>query len=632
MRRSLLLLAVCGAAVAIVLASVTGSKARTEKGRSGGGALTGSSLSGKPTLAPPPAVELNGGWRYRADPHNVGVAHSWGQGGGPATGWTSVSIPNDFNPTVASSSDRGTVGWYEVKFTGPAQARDRSWDVNFESIRRHATVWLNGEEIGSNSDPYAPFSLPASSLKPRGANTLIVRVDNFRGAGSLPEDWWNWGGIMGPVTLEPVGRLALADLGVMPQLGCHYGCANLDVQGLITSRSLQRLAPRIVVRVSDPSGRIVAVRTHAMSHPGVVDFKVPVPAPLSLWSPAHPSLYGVRVEVRAGDRLEQVKSLQVGLRSVRVRDGILYLNGSRLWLRGASIHEDMLGRGAALDESDIGTLVSELRSLGANITRSHYLLSERLLDALDQAGILVWEQPPVDHADPLLRSGAGRSRALAALRSTLLGDRSHPSVIINSVGNELSPDPDRTPGTLSYLGQAIALTRRLDPASAVALDTYCYPGFPKQRIYSKLDVLGISSYFGWYTGRPGHSIASFSQLEPFMRTAHARYPRQALAVSEYGAEGLYDGAANVKGTYEFQSDYVRRTLDVLDRLPFVNGSIYWTLREFAVGPGWTGGAPLPPGDQPDGIHHKGLISYDGTPKLALTTVEQLFGQTPGFVH
>ena len=47
---------------------------------------------------------------------------------------------------------------------------------------------------------------------------------------------------------------------------------------------------------------------------------------------------------------------------------------------------------------------------------------------------------------------------------------------------------------------------------------------------------------------------------------------------------LFDGPATVKGTYAFQSNYVQRTYSVLDQLPFMNGGIYWTLREFAVEP------------------------------------------------
>ena len=101
--------------------------------------------------------------------------------------------------------------------------------------------------------------------------------------------------------------------------------------------------------------------------------------------------------------------LRTGLRSVQVRHGLLYLNGRRLWLHGAAIHEDVAGRGAALSDGDIDTIVSELRSLGANITRAHYLLSPRLLDALDAAGIMVWAQPPVDHADAVLRRPRGRA-------------------------------------------------------------------------------------------------------------------------------------------------------------------------------------------------------------------------------
>ena len=84
----------------------------------------------------------------------------------------------------------------------------------------------------------------------------------------------------------------------------------------------------------------------------------------------------------------------------------------------AAIHEDIQGHGAALSDADIGTIVSELHTLGANVTRAHYLLSPRLLDALDAAGIMVWAQPPVDHADRTLRSSHGRAQALAALNST----------------------------------------------------------------------------------------------------------------------------------------------------------------------------------------------------------------------
>jgi Glycosyl hydrolases family 2, TIM barrel domain/Glycosyl hydrolases family 2, sugar binding domain/Glycosyl hydrolases family 2 len=587
------------------------------------------------TTHPPASVNLSAGWRSVPDPSNLGVAEDWGQGGGEAQPWQPVQMPNDFNATVAGAPNSGTVAWYETEFTGPLLTPGRAWRIAFESVRRNAQVWLNGYNIGSNSDPYAPFSLPATTLLPGQKNLLIVRVDNIRNRDTLPEDWWDWGGIMGPVTLEPVGRLTLTNLGVMPELSCRYRCGDLLVQGKLSSRTLGSLASDVVVTVTAPNGAS-STSHHHVSKLGAngatqLNFRVPVRRPVALWSPRSPALYRVRVDVVAGGRVEQTQSLKVGMRSVEVHKGLLYLNGRRLWLHGASIHEDIAGHGAALTDADIATIVSELKAVGANVTRTHYLLSPRLLDALDTAGILVWAQAPVDHADRALRSSRGRANALRLLSSTLLGDRNHPSVMVDSVGNELSPNPDATPGTKRYLLEATALARQLNPTLPVGLDTYCYTGYPAQKIYSQLNVLGISHYFGWYTGPPGHSIVNFNGLRPFLILAHKRYPNLAVTVSEFGAEALFDGPATTKGSYAFQSNYIQQTFGVLDRLPFMNGAIYWTLREFAVGPNWTGGVTLPAGMVPDGIHHKGLIAYGGAPKPAFAVAQRLFGVTPSFV-
>ena len=588
------------------------------------------------SLTPLAAIPLVAGWRYLPDPRNVGLADRWAQGGAAKLPWSPVTIPNDFNPVVSPAGYAGTVGWYELWFNAPPASAGRSWDVYFEEVRRDAEVWLNGTRIGSNSYPYAPFALPASSLEPGRPNLLVVRVDNFKGPDSLPEDWWNWGGIVDPVALEPVGRIELSELGVMPELSCRYRCGDLLVEGTLRNVSAVPLTPRIELTGTSPAGiRFAGGQIAAQLRPGAaeqVSFRVPVPSPLDLWSPGSPNLYQVQVRTESGPRTEQDDSLQVGMRSVQVRGGILYLNGRRLWLRGAAIQEDIQGRGAALTDEDIDTIVSELRSLGANVTRAHYLLDPRLLDALDQAGIMVWAQPPVDHADAVLGTAAGRAQALAALRATVLGDRNHPSVIVDSVGNELSSTPDTTPGTRSYLTQAISLARRLDPVVPVGLDIYGYPGYPVQAIYKQLDALGISAYFGWYTGPAGHSISDFAALQPYLERMHTAYPKQAIAVTEFGTEALLDGPATTRGTYAFQSSYLQHTFAVLEQLPFMNGAIYWTLQEFAVSPGWTGGLSLPSDEPRDGLHHKGLIAYNGTQKPAYAVAQQLFATQPAYVH
>jgi Glycosyl hydrolases family 2, TIM barrel domain/Glycosyl hydrolases family 2, sugar binding domain/Glycosyl hydrolases family 2 len=643
LRRRMLLLGACGFATLLVAGGAVGlrmlrstpsaGRARAAKLATVAPSPAGAGGSRAGRLMPRP-VPLTGGWRFLADPGNVGLREDWAHAGAKLR-WTPVAVPNDFNPVVSSRSFRGSIGWYEVSFTGPAISRARSWEVYFEEVRRHAEVWLNGRMIGTNSDPYAPFSLPASSLRAGARNLLVVRVDNVITPRSFFQDWWNWGGIVRPVELAPVGRISLADLGVMPELGCHDHCGGWLIEGTLINHARVPLNPVISVTSSSPYG-VVTTSTHRVRSivPGgslAVSFRVRVAGRPDLWSPAHPALYQVRVETIAQRRVEQLNTLRTGLRRVQVRNGILYLNGRRVWLHGAAIHEDIQGRGAALTLADINTIVSELRSVGANITRAHYLLSERLLDALDAAGIMVWSQPPIDQADRELASPTGRAQALTMVRATLLGDRSHPSVIVHSVGNELTPTPDATPGTRSYLEQAINLTRRLDPPALVADDVFAYP-YPAQRVYAKLDLLGLSDYWGWYRGPPGHSIANFHGLRRFLTQTHSKYPHQALLISEFGAEGLFNGPATTKGTYEFQDNYLRKTFAVIDRLPFINGAIYWTLREFAVQPGWRGGAKLPHGHGPSGLNHKGLIAYDGTEKPAFAAAMQLFKQVPSFAR
>src|SRR5262249_61087603 len=138
-------------------------------------------------------------------------------------------------------------------------------------------------------------------------------------------------------------------------------------------------------------------------------------------------------------------------------------NGRRVQLRGASIEEDVPGRGPALRPADIDQIVGELKALGANVTRAQYGLSDELMSALDRAGILLWNQSPVYHRDIELRHPAGRDTALGEVRHNILAARNHASLLANSVDNEPVVIPDRRPGTRVFLLRASRLAKSLPP-------------------------------------------------------------------------------------------------------------------------------------------------------------------------
>jgi beta-glucuronidase len=356
---------------------------------------------------------------------------------------------------------------------------------------------------------------------------------------------------------------------------------------------------------------------------------VSVSAP-QLWSPENPRLYSASFTLRERGRVVQVERKRLGLRSVAVKHGLLYLNNRRIQLRGASIHEDMPGHGAALTNADMDQIVADLKELGANVTRAHYLLNDRLLSKLDRAGIMVWNESPIwqrDHGANLLRYPSQRRRAWLTVRRTVKAARSHPSVITHAVANELSFTPDTHPGTRQFLTVASKYARDLDPTLPIAVDIKGRPGYAEQTTYANFNILGLNEYFGWYSW-----VDNFADFEPWLLDMRETYPGRALVVTEFGAEGrpeLADAPMDKKGGYAFQAMHADRSLNVMDRSPFLSGAIYWTDREFEIYPGWNGGAGRrPPQYEPNTRHQKGLLTYEGVKKPVWQVVHDHYARTP----
>jgi beta-glucuronidase len=565
---------------------------------------------------------------FKADPGNSGLGKRW-QVPGKAKGWRSVRIPHIISRRITGKYPGGTVGWYRLRFRAPSGAND-AFRADFEQVRRQSTFWLNGRRLERNPDPYSPFGVPLRGVR-RGVNQLIVRVDYRKGRNPI-EGWWNWGGIVRPVSVASVGRLSASSFNVAGNLPCFDAqCGGQLVgQTYLQNRSRRTIAdPALQLTLRSPAGetQTQVVRTTPLgpNRRRLVKFSLPVGA-VQTWSPENPVLYTVTATTLAGGQPQEVKQDQTGFRSIVVDNGRLKLNGRPLNMRGISMHEDVPGRGPALRNSDIDGIVRQVRAVGADVVRSHYALDERLLDAFDRNGILVYNQAPVYQRSTQLQSRARRYQALHEVRGSVEQGYSHPSVIVNTVANELAPGADTNPGVKAYLDRANAMVQTLDPTRPVGVDLRSLPGYGPQNTYKQFDVLGFNEYFGWYRGQPGRSIESFQELRGFLRQQREIYPQQALVVSEFGAEATQSGSDGVKGTYEFQNNYLAGNLDVIDQETYVSGAIYWTLREFVFRPRWAGGSSFP---AHDAIHNKGLISYRGNrPKPAFFTARSRFLATP----
>jgi hypothetical protein len=265
--------------------------------------------------------------------------------------------------------------------------------------------------------------------------------------------------------------------------------------------------------------------------------------------------------------------------------------------------------------ADRDEIVRELQALGADLARQHYPPHPALLEAFDRAGIVYWEQIPVWRVrETQLRSQSYRSRALSALRGAVLRDRNHASIMAWSVSNETLRGGA---GEGKYLRAARELLDALDPTRLFAADKALRPLSDLPASYRVLDAIGLNEYVGWYGGRN-------SQLSGDLANARARFPGQALFVTEFGAEANRAGPAARKGTYAFQQRFLAKHLGIISAAPFVNGALVWALRDFAVRPGWDGGNPRP--NPP--LSSKGVFRQNESPKPAARTIRRSFDAVP----
>jgi beta-glucuronidase len=165
-------------------------------------------------------------------------------------------------------------------------------------------------------------------------------------------------------------------------------------------------------------------------------------------------------------------------------------------------------------------------------------------------------------------------------------------------------------GLARFIRDGAAAARELDDTRLIAIDRHSRIGEPvTSSAYRHLDALGVNEYFGWYRSVREDNVArgpsTVEELGPYLEAVHAANPNLPLVITEYGAEALRSGPVEQKGSFEFQSKFAVDHLRVHASKPYVNGSIWWALRDFRVHPQWSGGAPdgwtAPP------WHNKSLI-------------------------
>jgi beta-galactosidase/beta-glucuronidase len=188
----------------------------------------------------------------------------------------------------------------------------------------------------------------------------------------------------------------------------------------------------------------------------------------ALWSPEHPNLYDLRLELLDpdGEVLDRVDSY-FGMRKVEVKDGKVFLNDrplyQRLVLDQGYFPEGIL---TAPTDEDLRRDVELAKEMGFNGARKHQKVEDpRWLFWADTLGFLVWGEM----ANAYQYSPAYVRRMTAEWQEALMRDYNHPCIVAWVPMNEswgvpnLASDQSQT----EHLLALYHLSRSLDPTRPV---------------------------------------------------------------------------------------------------------------------------------------------------------------------
>ena len=494
-------------------------------------------------------------------------------------GWRQLNLPHDWAVELPFSSrgsgshgfkaigrnfPESSVGWYRKRFTIAADDLGKRISLEFDGVFRDSIVWINGHFLGREESGYSGFAYNLTEfLNYGGENVIVVRAD-----ASLEEGWFYEGaGIYRHVWLVKTAPLHFERHGTFVTSELRKNAADVTARVSIQNEDTNAATFRIEQTILDADGKTVATKQTkqlnlAPGASGEFTALLTVSQP-KLWSIETPHLHKLVTTINSGGRVVDRYETTFGIRSIRfdANEGF-FLNGKHVKLKGTDNHQDHAGVGAAIPDALQDFRIAELKQFGCNAYRaSHNPPTPDLLDACDRLGMLVIDEN---------RLMGTAQYHYDHLKSLMLRDRNHPSVILWSIGNE----EWRIEG--SDLGARIGATmqrwvKQIDDTRPV---TVAISGGWGRGLSEQIEVAGLN-----YIGNLSKSGFTTDQW-------HARRPNQPIVGTEECAfnqtRGIYfDDRANCHlRAYDWDPSDWGSSLEqawshFADR-PFLAGLCIWT--------------------------------------------------------
>jgi beta-galactosidase/beta-glucuronidase len=304
------------------------------------------------------------------------------------------------------------------------------------------------------------------------------------------------------------------------------------------------------------------------------------------WSPDAPNLYTANVSLLKDGKKMDGFTIRFGIRQVSVEGTSILLNGEPLIIKGTHRYDAYDRYGPTPPENLVRKELELMKSVGVNLIRVHYPASPEFLNLLDEYGILMKEELPLNwwgNKYGGMTPIGGRAeqsldilpQAKSILEKMILRDKNHPCIIIWSMANECATNNEV--GTM-VMKELIKLAKSFDPTRLV---TFVAGQSPIEHpAFEDADIVCFNDYFICNHIKEIDS-AVYQHLANDLVTYRDYFNTKPILMTEFGRQGIKGLHGEVFYTEEWQAAYIESIWKALSENKTISGGILWTWADYS---------------------------------------------------
>lgn len=318
----------------------------------------------------------------------------------PESGFQQILVPYCVESALSGIKTHYESMAYRRVFDVPAEWTGKRILLNFEAVDWRCEVQVNGEVVGSHDGGYDPFSFDITDkVKAGQQNTVALKVFDPTDRWSVPrgKQVRNTGGIFytacsgiwQTVWLEAVNPTYIKDFKITPDIDAQTLTVKVEAGGDTEKVStIKVVAYHNATKVAEAEGQPDQ------------DIVLPISNP-DLWSPDHPFLYDLKLEmVDTEGKSDEVKSY-FGMRKIHIEQGAdgfyrMMLNNEFVFQTGP-LDQGYWPESNLTPPTDEAMQydIVQMKKYGFNMVRKHIKIEpRRWYYWTDKLGLLVWQDMP----------------------------------------------------------------------------------------------------------------------------------------------------------------------------------------------------------------------------------------------